>query len=100
MFDNNYFVCKGKLSGCYNRRATPGGMLLEEALIAVSTKTPWKQKKIMHIQVTCWGDLAEKLQGFKTGDEIKVTGFIEQTGKSEKKEFSLMATEIEKEKIK
>jgi primosomal replication protein N len=98
MFDNNHFVCKGKLSGRYNRRATPGGVILEEALIAVPTKTPWKQKRIMHIQVTCWGDLVDRLQGFKTGDEIKVTGFIEQTGKSDKKEFSLMATQIEKEK--
>ena len=98
MFENNYFVCKGKLSGRYNRRATPAGMLLEDVLIAVPTKTPWKQKKIMHIKVTCWGEVAEKLASFKTGDELKVTGFIEQTGNSDKKEFSLMATKIEKEK--
>ncbi len=97
MFDNNNFVCKGKLAGRYNRRATPAGLVLEDLLIAVPTKTPWKQKKLMHIQVTCWGNMAERICSFKTGDEIKVKGFIEQTGTKDKKQLSLMAIEIEKE---
>jgi single-stranded DNA-binding protein len=96
--EDNFFVCKGKLSGCYDRRSTPGGMLLEEIVIAVPTKVPWKENKVMHINVTCWGETVETLKKFKTGDVISVEGFIEQTGKGEKKEFKLIATQIEKEK--
>ncbi|MEI6079433.1 MAG: single-stranded DNA-binding protein [bacterium] len=98
MLENNFFVCKGKLSGCYDRRSTPGGVLLEEIVIAVPTKVPWKENKIMHIRITCWGETVENLKKFKTGDAVSVEGFIEQTGKGNEKEFKLIATQIEKEK--
>lgn len=98
MFEDNFFVCKGKLSGCYDRRSTPGGILLEEIVVAVPTKVPWKENTIMHIKVTCWGETVEEIKKFKTGDTVSVKGFIEQTGIGEKKEFKLIATQIEKEK--
>jgi primosomal replication protein N len=96
--EDNFFVCKGKLSGCYDRRSTPGGMLLEEIVVAVPTKVPWKENKVMHITVTCCGEIVESLKKFKTGDVVSVKGFIEQTGKKEQKEFKLIAIQIEKEK--
>lgn len=98
MFEDNNFVCMGKVTGFYNRRATPGGLLLQDLVVAVTTKTPWKQKKVMHLQVTLWDDLIQKSQGLRTGDKVRVTGFIEQSGTMDKKEFKLIATQIEKEK--
>ena len=98
MFEDNNFVCRGKLSGCYDRRSTPGGMLLEEIVVAVPTKVPWKENKIMHIRVTCCGETVEDLKKMKTGDTVSIKGFIEQTGLGKEKEFKLIATQIEKEK--
>lgn len=92
------FSCRGKYAGALNRGATPGGMLVKEVVISVATKVPWKQKKVMNIKVICFGDDVELVDRLKTGDEIKIEGIIEQTGKKGKEEVKLIATKIEKEK--
>lgn len=73
-------------------------MLVKEVVISVATKVPWKQKKVMNIKVTCFGDDVEMVDRLRTGDEVKIEGIIEQTGKKEKEEIKLIATKIEKEK--
>ena len=100
MADDNLFICNGKLAGRYDRRVTPGGVFLEDIVLAVVTKIPWKEKKVMHIKITCWGEGVELLKTFKTGDKLRVRGLIEQIGVGDNKEFKLIATEIEKEKQK
>ncbi len=95
---DNYFVCKGKFAGSSNKRATPGGIFLEDIVIAVTTKNPWKQKKVQHIKITCFGDGLNVVKSSKTGDVIAVEGFMEQKGTGNEKEVKLIATKLEKEK--
>lgn len=95
---DNYFVCKGKFAGSSNRRATPGGIFLEDVVLAVTTKNPWKQQKVQHIKVTCFGGSLDVVQSSKTGDLLTVEGFMEQKGTGKEKEVKLIATKLEKEK--
>ena len=95
---DNYFVCKGKFAGSSNRRATPGGISLEDIVLAVTTKNPWKQQKVQHIKVTCFGDSLDVVRNSKTGDLLTVEGFMEQKGMGNEKEVKLIATKLEKEK--
>jgi len=96
---DNYFVCKGKFTGSSNHRATPGGISLEDIVLAVTTKNPWKQQKVQHIKVTCFGDDSlNVLRASKTGDLLTVEGFMEQKGTGNEQEVKLIATKLEKEK--
>ena len=95
---DNYFICKGKLTGSSNRRATPGGILLEDMILAVTTKNPWKQKKVMHIKLTCFGDNVDVIKTSRTGDVLIAEGFMEQSGTGEEQEVKLIVTKLEKEK--
>ena len=60
---------------------------MEEIVVAVPTKVPWKENKIMHIRITCCGETVDDLKKMKTGDTVSVKGFIEQTGLGKEKEF-------------
>jgi len=93
---DNYFVCKGKFAGSSNRRATPGGIFLEDIVLAVTADNPWKQKKIQHIKLTCFGNCLDVIQSSKTGETLTAEGFMEQNGAE--KEVKLIATKLEKEK--
>lgn len=95
---DNHFVCKGKLAGSSNRRATPGGIMLEDIVLAVTTKNPWKQSKVQHLKLTCFGDSVDVIKKTKTGDILVAEGFMEQKGNGEEKEIKLIVTKLEKEK--
>ena len=94
---HNHFDCKGKLAGCYDRRVTPGGVILEDLVLAIPTAVPWKEKRTMHLRMTCCGDTAEFLKKLSTGDIICTKGMIEETGVSDNKKIRLIVTEIIKE---
>jgi len=71
---------------------------MEDVVLAVTTKNPWKQQRVEHIKVTCFGESLDVLRGSKTGDLLTVEGFMEQKGTGNEKEVKLIATKLEKEK--
>lgn len=94
---SNRFFCKGKFAGASNRRATPGGIVLEDFVLSVSSELPWKQKRMSNIMMTCFGDLTDVLRRLKTGDVVYAEGIIEDNGKEG---LRLMTIKIEKEIVK
>ncbi len=94
---SNRFFCKGKFVGAGNRRATPKGMVLEDFVISVSSELEWKQKRMLNITSTCYGDAVNKLKELRTGDLIFIEGVIDQSGKEGP---ILMTKKIEKEIVK
>jgi primosomal replication protein N len=91
---SNRFFCRGKFAGTLNRRATPGGVLLEDFVLSVPSELPWKQKRMVNLTMTCFGDEVGVLKKFKTGDKMSVEGLIEDSGKDG---LILVTIKIEKE---
>lgn len=94
---SNRFFCRGKFAGASNRRATPGGVLLSDFVLAVPSELPWKQKRMVSLTMTCFGDEVNVLKKLKTGDMVSVEGLIEDSGKDG---LILVTTKIEKEILK
>jgi len=91
---SNRFFCRGKFAGALNRRATPGGVLLEDFVLSVPSELPWKQKRMVNLTMTCFGEDVHVLRKFKTGDRICTEGLIEDNGKQG---LVLVTIKIEKE---
>lgn len=93
MEEINEFSCTGRFTGTSRRRSTPGGVMMQDVTLAVLTEIPWKQRRVVHLNITCWGDQLNLVEKLKTGAIIKVRGFIEDVLKGEKK-FRLVAREL------
>jgi hypothetical protein len=91
--EENDFCCTGRFTGAGRRRATPGGVVLQDICLAVLTEIPWKQKRVVHLDITCWGDQLSLIERLKTGAIIQVRGLIEDIRKGEKK-LRLVAREL------
>lgn len=91
---SNRFFCRGKFAGTLNRRATPGGVLLQDFVLSVPSELPWKQKRMVNLTMTCFGEEVVVLKKFKTGDKMSVEGLIEDSGKDG---LILVTIKIEKE---
>jgi hypothetical protein len=92
--EENDFRCTGRFAGAGRRRSTPGGMVMQDITLAVLTEIPWKQKRVAHIGITCWGDQLGLIEGLRTGAIIQVKGLIEDVRKGEDRKLRLVAKEI------
>ena len=75
---SSIFKVEGKFAGLKNGRTTPGGIILEDLFLSVSSdKLSWKQERSYNIPILVWGDLALSARKLKSGDIIKMEGVIE-----------------------
>ena len=98
MEQDNHFILTGKFAGSSEKRYTPGGLALQEFIVAVATKVPWKERKMMHHKVICHGKLITLIEKLSTGVEINISGMIEKTYSNGNDIVRLIATKIEEKK--